>query len=88
LENDLVDLRATPKMLRERLAVAEASDTEREQGMRSWLDAQVATETDPAVRAGLKTYGDEVLNRHIAVPIGADYIDAGRRLLAYKESLL
>ena len=44
--------------------------------------------TDPVVRAELKTHGDEILNRHIAVPIGADYIDAGRRLLAYKESLL
>jgi type VI protein secretion system component VasK len=88
LENDLVDFRATPKMLRERLAVAEASDTERRQGLRSWLNAQIATEPDPAVRAGLKTYGDEVLNRQLAVPIGADYIDAGRRLLAYKESLL
>jgi type VI protein secretion system component VasK len=88
LERDLVDLRADAKMLRALLAIAEAPATERDPPLRAWLNAQVAAQPDAATRAALKTHGDEIINRHIAVPIGPDYIDAARRLLAYKDSLL
>lgn len=88
LERDLVDLRADARTLRALLAITEAPEAEREQALRAWLSTLAAAQPDATTRAALKTHGEEILKRHIAVPIGADYVDAARRLLAYKDSLL
>lgn len=87
LEGDLVDKRATIPALRGRLAAAQGSEANRKQALQSWLETQIATVSDPALRAAFKRHGDELLRRNIAIPVAVDYIRAAQRLLAYKESV-
>ena len=85
LETELVDLNASVETLKERVALAGASGAS-SPAMTAWLQAQAATLPE-ADRAFFISESQAAVGANGGLPVDPAYLDAARRIIAYKESL-
>lgn len=86
LQNQLVDLDATPETLRGLIALADAGDPADDEAIRAWLEDGAGTL--PEADRGLFVEESAALFSGDARPVvDPAYVDAARRIIAYKESL-
>jgi type VI protein secretion system component VasK len=86
LESQLVDRQASVETLKARLAVAEAATEPQSDVVETWLEDHAATlgELDEAT---LRREGPMAIREAGGLRIDPAYIDAARRLIAYKENV-
>ena len=85
LETELVDLNASVETLKERVALAGASGAVGP-AMNAWLQAQAATLPE-ADRAFFISESQAAVGANGGLAVDPAYLDAARRIIAYKESL-
>jgi type VI protein secretion system component VasK len=86
LEAELVDMNADAGTLKRRLELAAEAGNPDSPLLRDWL-AEKAEEIEPAERHAFATHGMAAVRDAGGLRIGAAYVDAARRLIAYRESL-
>lgn len=86
LEADLVDLDADVPTLIDRQKAATPSP-DQAAALDRWLEAEAGRMTDAAARDALLKHGAEAVRTQPDLAVSPDYLDASRRLVAYKKSL-